>query len=225
MALFVDYASVDGNQPPDIEKAMGFGIRGAIVRAGYTAGGLALPDSHCGRDAAAWRAAGCKFGAYMILGWRAPDVEKQVARFIQTYQPAPGDLPPSLDLEADSAAKLGMTPRECLDRAEAAYALLHGHYGDVMVYTSARVWTDVFGDLPSAMGASPLWLKVAYWWRAGNTPHVESEDKAPVVLPPPWRGQTPGMVLKQFQGDARAVPGFTNTVDLNEVPPGSPLLP
>lgn len=216
MSLFVDYASIDGNSQPDTALATGFGIRGAIVRGSFSLAGVPHIDPHLERDGAAWRAAGA-FGSYTILGWHGASPEEQAAKFIESYTKKPGDLPPALDLEADSNIAIGMKPEQALDWAHRAYAALSTHYGTVMVYTSARVWRDVFNGLPSPMGASPLWLKVPYPYKERQPPHPEAANPdGPEILPLPWSTPTSaGVWLKQFQGDAKGVPGFSSTVDLS----------
>lgn len=224
LGLIADYASVDGNHQPDIEKALAFGIRGAYVRAGYTYGPYAHPDSTAARDAAAWRTGG-KFGAYMILGWTCP-VKDQVDNFCRAYTMHPLDMPVALDLEADSADSIGMKPDQALYLAEQAWMALKKAYGAVMIYTSTRVWYDVFGDALSGMGDSALWLKVPYAWRARNQPHLETAEPMKIIEKPrPWTPANRGALqLKQFQGDAINVPGFSSTVDLSVLPPTSTLL-
>lgn len=213
MALYVDYASVDGNWAPDVDAAHKWGVAGAIIRGSYSYGGLLRADPCLPRDLPAWRTLGPP-GAYVILDFHRDPVA-QAQKFIETYERKPGDLPPALDLEADSAAALKLLPNDCLERAERAYDELVKHYGDVMVYTSARVWEDVVGDLPSKMGAAPLWLKVPYPYKAGQPPHAECRD-APGAVPKPWTAPgSAGVWLRQFQGDAKGVPGFTSTVDLS----------
>lgn len=233
MSFFVDYASIDGNKPPDIEAAKQFGIRGAIIRGGFTMAGLAYRDPHLERDADNWRKAGCTVGSYMILGWHAPSPEDQAQNFIEAYTRHPGDLPPTLDLEADSAVAIGMTYQQALDWAHRAYDVLVEHYGHLMIYTSARVWAEVFGGLASRMAQSPLMLKIPYPYKTGQPPHLEcGNPTAPEILPLPWNAPSSGGVwLKQFQGDAKGVPGFSSTVDLNvfcnfngwaQTPPAAP---
>lgn len=213
-----DYASIDGN----IVDPEASGASFAIIRAAYTYKGSDVHDLTAKNDRPRWRKLGKTVGAYMILGWAktGSSPEKQVANFIASYDDRqPGELPPSLDLEADSANAIGMTHAEALAWAERAYDALVKHYGIVLIYTSARVYTDVFGDLPSKMGASPLWIKIPYPWRAKQPPHPESCPTAAWVfdhLPPPWRDtMSPGAWIVQYQGDAIHVDGFTGTVDLN----------
>lgn len=208
-----DYASIDG-QKIDYTKVQASFV---IIRGSYGYGKVSLPDSNLARDRGLWSQMGKRVGSYMILSWNAANTpEDQVAVFARSYGARrPGELPPSLDLEADSAASLHMTPAACLAWAERAYDALVKLYGTVMVYTSLRVWAEVFGNLPSKMGASPLWLKVAYPMKV-REPH--RPDLAPQLFttPGPWKPVTsPGVWIVQYQGDAVGVPGFSSTIDCN----------
>ena len=198
----VDYAGVDEDASPTSLAWPAF----AIVRAGFEYGGRALGDSTCSRNRALWKAKGRTFGAYVILGWdqNGPTPEQQVAAFVQQYgDRLPGELPPSLDLEADSDAAIGLTAAQALAWAERAWTALVARYGTCIVYTSLRVWLEVFGGLPSKMGASALWLKI---------PYVRNYHEAPALdwtngingqsMPRPWQTASPGVWIVQFQGDA-----------------------
>lgn len=215
--LGIDYASVDENRPPDFSAARGYGVRFVIVRAAYTWNSRAQTDTVATRDRAAAKDAGLQFGAYMILGWNVDPVD-QVAAFVNSYgQPDVGDLPPSLDIEFPKGiGATNLTPRDAMDRIEAALAALQATYPVVMIYTSARVWHEDLKDLASeACGLCPGWIKVAYPWRANQAPHPENVPST-VPLPMPMRAAgSPGAFIEQFQGDALRVPGFTSTVDLN----------
>lgn len=212
----VDYASIDGNRR-DFQAAKRAGITFAIARAAYCYKGVSYPDGSVqDRDLA--KLAGVTFGAYMILDWHV-DPAVQVATFVRSYGARrPGELPPWLDLEADSAAAVGKTPAECLAWAEAAYAALAKVYGCVGVYTSSRVWSEVFGNLDSRdLGVAPLWLKVPYLYAARQPAHFDDNLlKGEGEVPTPWQASDSAPVaIVQYQGDALSVPGFTSTVDLN----------
>jgi GH25 family lysozyme M1 (1,4-beta-N-acetylmuramidase) len=216
--LGIDYASIDGNQPPDFAAAYKWGIRFMISRAAYPAGGKIAPDSTVARDRAAANAAGLQFGAYLFLGYNI-DPADQVAMFVNTYgPPVQGDLPPSLDVEfpGKGISDTGLSARAALDRIEAALAALQATYPVVMIYTSARVWQEDLKNLDSdPIGRCPGWIKVAYPWKAGQNPHPENIPSS-VPLPPPMRAAgAAGCFIEQFQGDAVKVPGFTSTVDLD----------
>jgi len=165
-----DWASMDGNTVQWDRITDSF----VIVRAAYTYNGVPHEDATCKIVRPAAAAHGKVFGAYMILGWHGATPEEQADNFIRIYgQRKPGELPPALDLEADSASALGLTVAQCLAWAERAYARLKKAYGTVMIYTSRRVWGDVFGDLSSVMGEAPLWIKIPYPWQT-RRPHHQS---------------------------------------------------
>jgi Glycosyl hydrolases family 25/Putative peptidoglycan binding domain len=213
----IDYASVDDNGSPDFAKAYDYGVRFTLIRGAYTNRGEASVDPTIARDRDAAVAAGMQFGAYLILGWSV-DPAAQVARLVEAYPSvAPGDFPPSLDVEFPGG--IGATklrPDEALDRIETALAAMQAQYGTVMIYTSNRVWHEDLGDIASdACGRCPCWLKVGYPFRAGQPPHPDVVPKLG-DLPVPWRvAGSPGAFIEQFQGDAKGVPGFSSTTDLN----------
>lgn len=225
----VDYASIDGNTQPNVAQARKAGVRFAIVRAVGVEHNKCFADPHMARDRDIWsrtdgpqRVAGA-FGAYLILGFHSgdPEPEDQARAFIGTYGPRQlGELPPTIDVEFPG--ELGrkgtaLSADGALERVERAHALLTSYYGVVMVYTSARVWTEDLDNLTSPIGAvAPLWLKTPYVYRAGNKPHPEA---CPAIgeIPTPWRvaPNGPGAWVQQYQGDAKNYPGFSSTVDCN----------
>ena len=208
MILGIDYAGVDGGRVTPAET----GARFAYIRAS----GALRTDPTWARDRDAW-AKVAPAGAYHWLAWHTDPVA-QAHRFIASAgERRPGELPFCLDVEADSAAALYMTPAECLAHAEACLREIVAHYGCIMIYTSTRVWADVMNSAPSGLFAKcPLWLKVPYAWRARNQPHLESAPST-YPLPRPWRAA--GVWMVQFQGDAVGLPGTTSTVDLNKFVP------
>jgi GH25 family lysozyme M1 (1,4-beta-N-acetylmuramidase) len=200
--LGIDYAGVDGNRIDP--KATGAGF--AYIRA--SCGMQTDPTWALHRHL--W-APVAPAGAYHALAWHTDPVAQAKVFIACAGERAPGELPFAIDVEADSAGALHMTPAACLAHAETCLRELVTHYGTIVVYTSARVWADVLGNLPSvAMGACPLWLKVPYAWNARNAPHLESAP-ATYQLPVPWQQAT----MVQFQGDAVGLPGTTSTVDLS----------
>lgn len=211
----VDYAGIDRDEPPVVEKT---GMSFAYVRGAYTFNGKSRADSVMQRDRDLWGKHGVPFGAYAILGWHGDSPKAQMQTLMEAYgDRRPGELPPALDLEANSAESLRMKPQEILDHALEAYDALVARYGIVAIYTSCRVWREVFGNLPaSRLGYGPLWLKVGYHYKAKNPPHPETCPSSISDLPPPWRqSDSAGAWIVQYQGDAVDVDGFSWTVDLN----------
>lgn len=222
MSEGVDYASVDGNKPPDFVKARAAGLTFAIIRGAYTFKGSALTDSTLARDRDAAQAAGLRVGTYLIVGYEAagPTPEQQAQALIAAYGARrDGELPPSLDAEtnsSDHSAAVALNRRGWLERA---YDVLHAYYGVVMTYTSSDQWIENFGDASSRLGDGPLWVKVPYPFKAGQPPHPEA-CPALGVLPRPWRSaSSPGAWIEQYQGDAKNSAGFSATIDCNRFLP------
>jgi peptidoglycan hydrolase-like protein with peptidoglycan-binding domain len=215
--LGCDFASVDGNR---FSYPVLFGrMRFAYARAAFTYGGVAFVDPTF-RLLRTGAPVGSAIGAYLILGWHGVTPEQQVAKLVESIgERKPGELPVALDLEADSAASLGMTPATCLAWAERALdALIAAGFTTVVVYTSARVWIEVLGDLPSAkFAATTCWAKIPYVVNVRQPPQWErcpTQLSGP-WLPRPWQGRTPGVRFLQWQGDAIGVDGASATVDLD----------
>lgn len=215
----VDYASVDGNAPPDFALAKAHGLSFAIIRGAYTYG-RALPDLHLARDRDAAQAAGLRVGSYLIVGYGGISPEDQAHAFIAAYgDRRPNELPVALDAETNSNDHSVASDAARLAWLERAYDVLKARYGLVMTYTSLDQWTENFGDKDSRLGDGPLWIKMPYPWKEHNAPHPES---CPAVgaLPRPWRRtDSPGAWIEQYQGDAIGSPGFSATVDLNRFLP------
>lgn len=214
----VDYASVDENKAPDFAAARAAGTRFAIVRGAYPTGGRMRTDAHYGRDRDAIRAAGLVLGSYVILDYSGAITPEQQ---VQTFAAAigtrlPGDLPVGLDVEFPGGrASTGLSSKQAIAWVDRAYQALRARFGTVMTYTSARVWHEDLDDRTSVCGDGPVWLKTPYAYKAGNPPHPERQGELG-KLPVPWRGtSSPGAWIQQYQGDARPVPGFSSTVDLN----------
>ncbi len=222
----IDYARVDGNKHPvGFKKAYEAGCRFAIMRGAWGV----TPDTIVRRDAAGLRAAGITVGTYLFL--RCPtkmqDVaspETQARTFIATVGPhEPGDLPVTLDVEFPGEGRKATTlsARQAVEWCEQAYDTLRQVYPAVMIYTSHRVWHEDLVDLESYMGAGPLWIKTAYYWKTDRRWDV-SHSNPIKVLPAPWAVSKtsqahsgPGAWIQQIQGDAIGMPGFSNTVDIN----------
>ncbi len=221
MSEGVDYASVDGDKPPDFAAAHAAGLSFVIIRGAYTFG-APRPDLNLARDRDAAQRAGLRVGSYLILDYspHGPTPEAQAHAFITAYGARrSGELPVALDAETNSldhSASTGATRIAWLLRA---YDALKACYGVVMTYTSENQWSENFGDVDCRLGDGPLWVKVPYPWNARNKPHPESCP--PVgVLPRPWRRPgSPGAWIEQYQGDATGSTGFSSTVDLNRFLP------
>lgn len=226
-ALGVDYASVDGNKPPDLKKAAKAGMEFAIVRATYGTS----RDGAFQRDWKALAAAGIVRGAYMFPVMhkdRAP--EPQVAAFAAAVKAAGGlvrdkDLPPVLDVEFPKGIKAtGMTRLQCLDWVQRAAMALEDTFDCLpILYTSARVWDGEDEDaldadrVPTpALVDCPLWL-ARYPYKIRIASHHRPEEREGLKVPPVPKqlGDATDVWIHQYQGDAVGFPGFSSTVDLN----------
>jgi len=224
----VDYASVDGQHPPDFAALARAGCSFVWLRASfgaYDSGHKAwrlLPDATFARD---WHQLTGHFvrGAYMgpaIMASHSP--EEQVGVFKAAVDAQGGfmrgvDLPPCLDVEfPQGIAGTGMTRSQVVAWIETAVAEMRRLFGVApIIYTSARVWdgtdTDCLGSpsTPDLLDC-PLWL-ARYLYPA----------RQPAVLPPPessppcphqWADE---WVAHQDQGDALGVPGLSSTTDID----------
>lgn len=225
--LGIDYASVDGNKPPDLAKAKKTGMAYAIVRATY---GLTR-DGAFQRDWVPLRKAGIVRGAYMFPVMhksRAP--EPQVAAFVASITAAGGilpgvDLPPVLDVEFPKGIQAtGMTRLQCLDWVHRAASLLEDTFECLpILYTSARVWDGQDEDSLDAdripvpdLVDCPLWLaRYPYKLRIASHHRPEERDGLKIPPVPVQLGDARDVWFHQYQGDAKGFPGFSSTVDLN----------
>jgi len=218
----IDAGSVDGNRNPGWTLARDkAGIRFAILRA--TWGTWEDPDFK--REWPRMKDAGLVRGGYLFLRYgkgKLFDPIAQAKAFIRVVGPlAPGDLPPSLDVEfpGKGRASTGLTAQQALDITRAAWKVLKDHYGVApIIYTSWRVWHEDLNDLAAPdLVESPLWL--AGYGRIHERQPVVQNAKAFATgrfdppVPPPW-GDKSNWWIHQYQGDARGLPGF-HQVDMN----------
>lgn len=238
----LDYASVAGNESPDLRSAKKSGVTFVIQRGAFGAYNKYkktysyLPDPHLKRDWAKLNKAPVVRGVYMMPEPRASLItpEEQVAVFSAAVEEAgglrPGDLPPILDVEfpggigrgESSAVKTRLRRAALSWMAETAH-LLHDTY-DVwpMIYTSARVWdgddedtlnADTMKELVSDLVECPLWL--------ARYPKGYYNSKAKLI-PPSGKPPVPEMWgvdnfwIWQYHGNASNAPGFSGLVDVNK---------
>lgn len=224
MIIGVDYAQVDGNQPPDWTKA-----QGACAAAGSTLGFAIFrgafgtsPDPTLGRDWIRAREAGLTLGAYLFLRMRRDQSpEDQVHVFADNLGTLTGaDLVPTIDVEDTHA---DFAPEDELEYVHRAWTTMQQIYGvPPMLYLSDRVWREDLHDLPAGeMTDSPLWLAKPWPWRVRTPPQLSGKPFATSVftgnydptVPRPWGWGN--WWMHQYQGDAMGLPGFTQTVDLS----------
>jgi hypothetical protein len=235
----LDYASVDGNHPPDFGLARKAGAEFVIIRKSFVLHDVArdvwrvAQDPCFARDADRARAAGLVVGAYGFFSFakNAPSPEEQVSRLVA----APGlirgrDLPYCVDVEFPGRGVVD-TKRT---QAE-VFAFLLRIISEVrrqagvspMIYTSHGQWHDtngLGGPDSTDLDGCPLWIKTPYRMVAGRSrdlvvpraPHF-GPAKGDVAdlwrVPKPWERQ--GWWIQQTQGDAIGFLGFDATVDLS----------
>jgi len=223
MLVCVDWASVDGNGPPDFETFKRVcterGSRAviAIIRGAW---GIQR-DLTVVRDWKRAMDAGLICSSYLYLrmpirGFSATP-EQQVAAFAESVQSlgtlgSKRDMAPCLDVE-DS----GLPAVQELELVRRAWAEMQRAFGvPPVIYTSARVWAEDLHNLPAAdLTTSPLWLAKPWPWKTRSPAVFSGVDGVEFdpTTPPPWGPHN--WWMHQYQGDAYPVPGFTKTVDLS----------
>ncbi len=220
MIVGIDEASVDGNQAPD------WGALKAACRTAGSSLGFAffrgawgtLPDPVLDQHWVAAKSAGLTVGGYLYLRMtNSQPPEDQVHVFAEAVGMLHADdFVPALDIE-DS----GFPPEKALEWTTRAWNELTQIYGaHPIVYTSARVVTEVLGNLPlGSITESPLWVAKPWPWKERTPAHLYYEG-IPTI--PQW-GDADSYWFYQYQGDALPCPGFSATVDIsrfNTVIPG-----
>ena len=217
-----DYASVDGNAPPDFSAAKNAGAKFAIPRAVYgrpVTMGSKTPflDPVWARDKDRIKLAGLKRTAYLFLCYEkkntyTPPPEEQAQAFIDYVQLDPfSDYVPMFDVEEASDA---MTPEQMYNWTLRAAMKLRDHYQAWPgMYTSARVWAEnLRHHSPGPLLNCPLWLAKPWPWMVRTPVHLDGAPGYSPTLIPEWGNQ---WFVYQYQGDATQWPGFTKTVDAN----------
>jgi GH25 family lysozyme M1 (1,4-beta-N-acetylmuramidase) len=226
MILGVDTASVAGNKKIDWVAAKAAGLSFAIIRAHWGD----QKDTAFDREWPRIAEAGLVRGGYLFLrfpraGKPAPDPEAQAAAMARSLGDlAPGDLPPTLDVEFPGKGRVdtGLTVAECIDRVMRAHAVLKRAFGaSPIVYTSARVWRDDLRNtpVPELLG-SPLWL-ARYYFKSGSAVRTGAAFHAMPTppVPVPWGGADDWWI-HQYQGNAVGFAGFpSGKVDMNRFNP------
>lgn len=237
MQVGVDYASVDGNEPPDFERAKReAGLTFAYLRRSYSYltqhGSVLAHDPVYERDAARARAAGLVVGAYLAASFAAEarSVAEQVANFEAAGgEILPGDLPVALDVEFSGRGvqDTGRSKREVFQLVLEFVRLLRAKHQTVAIYTSHVQWHDdngLSGPDAHVLDDVVLWQKTPYPRRA-RLPYVRSTWKLPHAgvstsdpydywrVPIPWERNRPW--LQQGEGDVTDFPGFSSTVDVD----------
>ncbi len=221
MLIGIDYASVDGNLPPDLTTwqaacaAQGSRAALAIIRAVWGT----KPDATLRRDWDRLTGAGLTCGGYLLL--RMPHSGFSAAPEDQVHVLADvlgrlttKHLVPTIDIE-----DTGLPASEELEWVHRAWKEVRRIWGvSPMFYTSDRVWREDLHNLPAGeMTDSPLWLAKPWPWAIRQAPQLSGTPFASGQLDPkvpsPWGAHN--WWMHQYQGDAYHVPGFTSTVDLS----------
>lgn len=231
--LGLDYAGMDGNRP-DAVAAVAGGVRFVIMRASHGASPDLPLDPK--RPTAArstyvahrprWRAAGAATGAYGIIEWGRVPAREQALALVAQFRRANVDATDrdlvAVDVEFSKGRRATMfSAPAAIQRVEEVVAVVRAELGIVpLIYTSARVWREDLGEIDSAsLSACPLWIKTPYPMQVRRPANMAVRGPM-TALPRPWRrGGTPGVWVRQFQGDAVGFVGQTGTVDLNEFLP------
>lgn len=231
--LGCDSASVDGNAPPDYPAARRAGVEFTYLRKCEHV----YPDQYYARDAGAARNAGILVGAYLMPSWAkdAAAPKTQVAAFKRAAgEILPGkDLPPALDVESGMRGGFVSTKRskpELVETLRQFVLEMSEAFGcRPVVYTAQTQWWDLGCPEAPWIAECPLWLKTAYPVPARNPvytgpvrePHFgdgaakgpDADPKDLFRIPDPWRGS--GYAIRQIQGDALRLAGFSATVDID----------
>lgn len=216
-----DYASVDGNAPPDFVAAKKAGARFAIPRAVYgrsvtTGSKEPFRDPVWARDKDRIRAAGLKLTGYLFLcfpkpGVFTPEPEVQVDAYADYVILTPNqDLVPMFDVEESSP----MTADQMYEWTLRAAKRFRHHYGVWPgMYSGARVWEENLGNHEAGELANcPLWLAKPWPWVINSQVHLDGAPTFSPKLIPEFGNQ---WFIYQYQGDAIGWPGFNKTVDAN----------
>lgn len=219
----VDYASVDGNAPPDFNAARTAGTRFAVPRAVYgrSVQGQTYPgpfrDPVFARDAQRIRDAGLTLGAYLFLCVpkksvkTTPTPEEQVEALVNYAKLAPGDFPHFVDVEEQSDL---LHPAEYYDWVLRACRAVRSAIGTWPgIYTSQRVWTEYLQGHPAGeLIDCPLWIAKPWPLPVRSPAMLDGAPKYQPYYVTPWGNQ---WLHYQYQGDATGWPGFSSTVDGN----------
>lgn len=227
--LGVDIASVDGDRVV-WTTAKAAGVSFAFERGSWNNGADPTPA----HDRDAIRAAEITFGGYVgpSIGKQYAPPEAQIDTAIESLRLIPGrDFALVMDIEfSRGIAGTGMTLAEIAAWYAAADAHAIKRLGCRLIpYSSARVLdgsdTDCLrGALDRVLAGTVPWE--ARYALATRQPGQTSEAQIEAVTaPPPANYAGPGgWIVRQYQGDAIRVSGFSATVDLdkwNRLKPGS----
>jgi peptidoglycan hydrolase-like protein with peptidoglycan-binding domain len=217
-----DYASVDGNTPPNLLAAKSAGAGFVIPRAIYgrpiTTGSAApFRDPVWVRDKNTIVEAGLVRGAFLFVcypkhGVFTPEPEDQAQALIDyadlvQYK----DFVPMFDVEERSNV---LNADEMYAWTLRVAVKLREHYGAWPgMYTSALDWHEMMHDHAAGdLINCPLWIAKPWPWKERTPAHLDGLPSSSPLLIPPWGNQ---WFFYQYQGDALSFPGFDKTVDIS----------
>lgn len=219
----IDYASVDENDPPDVEKLKAAGVEFVYLRKCYPSVHGYAVDPVFERDAKTFQNAGIAVGAYAFWSFNKHNSYGLYAQ-TDTVLSSPGgfgDLPFVSDVEfpGNGVADTGYTQAECFKMVQEFYTDIVDRLKPCATYTSHVEWHDtngLGGPVWASAAGSPLWIKTPYPFGhelrrldSYRLPHVgyRADDPADLWrIPGPW--ETEGYWIQQIHGDVRNLPGI-----------------
>jgi GH25 family lysozyme M1 (1,4-beta-N-acetylmuramidase) len=196
----IDISNWNSAIPIDWLKASNSGISFVFAKASE---GTTFTDATYALNRSGAELYGIKVGAYHYARPAGSSVATitasaiaQADYFASIAQPAPGELPPALDLEVTgnlSPANLTLWTQAWLSEVQARTGV------QPFVYTSPKFWQKYLSDTDAiAASGTPLWI--AHW----------TKDASPLLPALGWDGQS--WTFWQWS-DCSTVPGFVHCVD------------
>ncbi len=196
----VDISNWNSAIPIDWLKASNSGISFIFAKASE---GTTFTDATYAINRSGAELYGIKVGAYHFARPAGSSVATitasaiaQADHFADVAQPAPGELPPALDLEVTgnlSPANLTLWTQAWLAEVQARTGV------NAFVYTSPKFWKKYLDDTSAiAAAGTPLWI--AHW----------TKDASPLLPALGWNGR--GWTFWQWS-DCSPTPGFAHCVD------------
>lgn len=221
MMIFVDFASIDKDDKPDLVEAKkpasdGSRLVGVGIRATYGT----WEDPTIAHNWADLKAADLMRLAYLFPRYDQKPAD-QVKAFVNVMKPRleRTDFAPYQDIEFPPGSN--MTPaagfafhQEIWNRLADAFGVPPG------LYISARVENeDLFGLWDPKWDDSWMWIAKPWPWAVQSTAQrtgiAFAGGKWNPLMSLPAFGDAGNWELHQYQGDALRCPGFSNTVDLS----------
>jgi GH25 family lysozyme M1 (1,4-beta-N-acetylmuramidase) len=196
----IDISNWNSAIPIDWLKASNSGINFVFAKASE---GTTFTDATYALNRSGAELYGIKVGAYHFARPAGSSVATitasaiaQADYFSNIAQPAPGELPPALDLEVTgnlSPANLTLWTQAWLSEVQARTGV------QPFVYTSPKFWQKYLSDTDAiAASGTPLWI--AHW----------TKDASPLLPALGWDGKS--WTFWQWS-DCSTVPGFAHCVD------------